>query len=369
MKFEFEIGGKLLSCLGSPWLFLKPARLLLTAIAFLASGSQAHAAAIDDCEVYIFGLGTVSVQFPATITVPANAVAGTILASITVPVPGATGGKQIATCTGDSPATTNINWWINPASSIVANRVGTTSVAGIGYTSSLSGVTTGAPMVMDSSQAIGTKGEPKFASQVYVTVNLVATGTPIGTGALSLNPSGTGVVNTVGTFTIAGAKSGNMTSFVVAMAANATRITAPSCSVQNTTPSVTLAPVSKGLFSGVGSTAGSGSVAISLNCPTALSKVYVTLTDSVTPANRTSTLTPKSDSTASGVGLQILDPSGTPIKYGPDSATAGNTNQWLAGQSVTGSMNIPLSVRYIQTAATVTPGTVNGVATFTMSYQ
>ncbi|WP_199103800.1 hypothetical protein [Aquitalea sp. ASV11] len=68
--------------------------------------------------------------------------------------------------------------------------------------------------------------------------------------------------------------------------------------------------------------------------------------------------------------MQILN-EGTPIGYGPDSSAAGNTNQWQVANIAQGVSNysIPLGVRYIQTGNTVTPATVNGRATFTMSYQ
>lgn len=57
------------------------------------------------------------------------------------------------------------------------------------------------------------------------------------------------------------------------------------------------------------------------------------------------------------------------VSFGPDSSVAGNTNQWLVGNAISGQMNIPLTVKYVQTAQTIKAGTVNGVATFTMSYQ
>lgn len=75
-------------------------------------------------------------------------------------------------------------------------------------------------------------------------------------------------------------------------------------------------------------------------------------------------------SNATGVAIQItrLD---TPLKFGQNSAAAGNTNQWFAGSAVfgQGKLDIPLKARYLKTAAQVTPGKANGAATFTMSYQ
>ncbi|WP_120293638.1 fimbrial protein [Paraburkholderia sp. BL23I1N1] len=121
-------------------------------------------------------------------------------------------------------------------------------------------------------------------------------------------------------------------------------------------------------FTGVGSTALETAFSVRLNCAVPGSQIYITLTDNANPANTSNTLSLKSDSTASGLGFQVLN-KGIPVSFGPDSSVAGNTNQWQVGVASTGSINIPLSVRYIQTPAQVRPGTVDAVPTFTMSYQ
>lgn len=370
MKFESGKLGKVIQSVLTKRCRIKSLGKLIVAIAFLAAGSHAHA---GDCLAvpYNVGLGDTAIKFPTSITVPPNATANTVLATVTVPVNGAGAGVLYGTC--DSGNFNVDRYWQMKNGVVVANRVGTTSVAGIGYTSSVSGISGGLVFNMDTknttSSSLSSNYNAYFSSQVYVTVNLVATGAPIGTGPLSLNPSGDGTVNRVGSFYYGNGSGGWSLVFTVSMPANSTTITAPACTVKNTSPSVTLAPIAKGSLGGVGSTAGSGSVSLDLNCPSNSTKVYVTLTDNTVPTNRGSTLSASTSSTASGVGFQILDSTGTPIKYGPDSAVAGNTNQWFAGQSVTGAMSIPLTVKYIQTATTVNPGTVNGVATFTMSYQ
>ncbi|WP_425497095.1 fimbrial protein [Paraburkholderia humisilvae] len=137
-----------------------------------------------------------------------------------------------------------------------------------------------------------------------------------------------------------------------------------------TTPaiSVSLPAMSSSVFQRVGSTAGAQTTSINLNCPSSTIRVFITLTDSTTPSNTSTTLSLKPGSTAQGVGLQILN-AGNPVSFGPDSPSAGTTNQWLAGVSNGGVMSIPLVIQYVQTESLVRPGTVNGVATFTMSYQ
>lgn len=65
---------------------------------------------------------------------------------------------------------------------------------------------------------------------------------------------------------------------------------------------------------------------------------------------------------ATGVGVQLLDESGQP---------------WILSKEVgvpnleanTVSLTVKLSARYLQTAAKVTPGLANAVATYTLNYQ
>ncbi|KNH03954.1 Fimbrial protein precursor [Candidatus Burkholderia brachyanthoides] len=117
----------------------------------------------------------------------------------------------------------------------------------------------------------------------------------------------------------------------------------------------------------VGSTAGDTAFNLAVNCPAA-AKAYVTLTDTVNAANRSSTLSLAPGSVAAGVGLQVLFNS-TPVSYGADTSMAGNQNQWFAGNATTGDTSIPMVARYVRTVASVTMGTLSGKVTFTMFYQ
>lgn len=115
-----------------------------------------------------------------------------------------------------------------------------------------------------------------------------------------------------------------------------------------------------------GSTTGNTSFLVGLQCDND-ANVYMTLTDATTPGNRSDLLTLTSDSTAQGVRLRIRNADDEPVRFGPDSATAGTLNQWRVGQ-FSGATNIRMSAEYVSTG-NVTPGTVRGLATFTMSYQ
>lgn len=146
-----------------------------------------------------------------------------------------------------------------------------------------------------------------------------------------------------------------------------TAVTSNTCSV--TTPTLTFQlprAYSKDLAS-VGSTTGDTVVPLDLNCPAGV-KVGVTITDAVNPANRSSTLSLAPGSSAAGVGMQILNGT-TAVSFGPDSAAGGTVNQWIAGTSAGGAMRVPLTARYVRSSGTLVPGSVNGKATFTMSYQ
>jgi type 1 fimbria pilin len=138
------------------------------------------------------------------------------------------------------------------------------------------------------------------------------------------------------------------------------------CSVTTPSISVTLPNISTTSLSSVGQTTGDTPFNIELNCNSG-ANVYVTMTDATTPSNTTSLLSLGPSSTATGVKLRILKSDSNPVAFGPDSAAAGNTNQWLVGSSASVN-NIPLTVQYYRDGA-LTAGAVNAVATFTMSYQ
>ena len=151
--------------------------------------------------------------------------------------------------------------------------------------------------------------------------------------------------------------------------AGTTSVISPTCTVTTTSPKVTLDPIKPSALTGIGSTAGGAALPLRLNCSGSGSQIFITLTDNTDPTNTSNQLSLKPGSTASGVKLQVLNPAGTPVAFGPDSSAKGNKNQWKVGATSAGTINIPLTARYIQSGSPVKPGTVNGVATFTMSYQ
>ena len=229
------------------------ALLLMDGLLFCVAPVQACGPSVN--------LGDTAVSFPASISVPINAPVGSVVATTTVPI---SGGAANTTYTDNCGNSGTIYWAIN-AIPIVANRIGSTSVPGIGYTSSVSGGGLPGPASMDSAingpSLPNKSGANYFSSQIFVTVNLVITG-PVGTGALSLNPTGSGVANVVGSYFAGG---GGMSAFRVTSAKNATVIAAMGCTVSTSAIAVTLPMISTSSLSTIGATAGQTPVDITLS--------------------------------------------------------------------------------------------------------
>jgi type 1 fimbria pilin len=192
-------------------------------------------------------------------------------------------------------------------------------------------------------------------TSLMVKVDLVVTGPITGSNTATLNYSVAPWYQVTG----------DRNTLAVSNLTVSAQLTINTCSVTTSAIAVQLPTVFPGNFN-TGS-AGATPFNISLNCVKG-TNVNLTLTDASDVSNRSTMLSLSPDSTAAGVGLQILNGS-VPIAFGPDSADIGNTNQWSVGAASGGTMSIPLTARYIRTAGPLTPGIVKGLATFTMSYQ
>lgn len=195
-----------------------------------------------------------------------------------------------------------------------------------------------------------------------VSAELVVTG-PVSSGTLNALPS----VNI--SFLAVGLGCGvlSLTNQTLTVTATNGTVTAQTCQVTNSAITVNLPPVSAQNLSAAGRTAGTTRFVIPLNCAGANAQVYVLLTDATDPANTTGLLSLKPASTAGNVKLQLLKGDGGAVSYGPESAVAGTTNQWLVGPA-SGTTGVSLSAQYYATAS-ATAGTVQAAALFTMSYQ
>lgn len=147
----------------------------------------------------------------------------------------------------------------------------------------------------------------------------------------------------------------------------------PTCKISTPLVSVPLGAYSINTFAGA---IGSGTTLVGFNVALQCSgasgagavNVYATLTDQTNAANRSGVLSLTPASTAKGIGIEVRFKY-VILNFGPDSNKVGNLNQWLTGSAANGVYDIPLAARYVKTSNTVTPGTANGRATITMSYQ
>jgi type 1 fimbria pilin len=257
---------------------------------------------------------------------------------------------------------------------------GTEISAGSGiYQTSVSGIGVSFYIVNGGSQTLitstgggytsGTISAPGNGMLPGVQANLVVTGPVVSGYSLSSLPSVTM------TFTPTGSCSWStgITNTLPTSASNSA-VVPITCIVTTPSVSVNMPTISLSTLSAVGNTGGDTRFPIGLTCASG-ANVYITLSDVTTPANTSALLTLASNSTAQGIKLRILNSAG-PVDFGPDSAAAGTTHQWLLGAS--GSINgVPLTVQYYRDdtnpagtgSAVLSAGSVQAQATFTMSYQ
>ena len=149
----------------------------------------------------------------------------------------------------------------------------------------------------------------------------------------------------------------------------------PTCTVEagSANQSVTLGSVARDKFTGMGSTGPGVPFTISLSCAggnVGLSThIQIGFSDASQPGNTSNVLSLAPTAHASGVGVQIRNTADQIISFGPDSTAWGSPGKWLAGSSGVGQFNINLSARFVQTEASITYGSADAIATFTLSYQ
>lgn len=161
-------------------------------------------------------------------------------------------------------------------------------------------------------------------------------------------------------FTLGGGKIFTVDTFSI-VGSGSVHIIQP-CVVTVDPTTVTLPPVAVSTFTGIASTVGTVSFQINLaNCQTG-TQLSITLS-TVNPQGATSVIKNTASaplSPATGVGVQLLDATSTPITF--DTAIPEGT---ISGSAV----DLPFAARYYQTAPAVTAGAVSATATYTLSYQ
>lgn len=142
---------------------------------------------------------------------------------------------------------------------------------------------------------------------------------------------------------------------------NPVTVSVTACSVAVDPTVVTLPAVLTSTFTGKGAIAGKTPFNVQLSCP-AGANLYITLATSNPQTGVTGVIAPVAGAGHAGnVGVQILDGhSGNPVTFGTAISEGTTTN---------GTMNLPFSARYYQTATGATAGTVTATATYTLTYQ
>ncbi|WP_082508570.1 fimbrial protein [Burkholderia sp. Leaf177] len=312
--------------------------------------------AFADCNVLSGGNpGTATITLPANLSVSRDGAAGAVLfdSSWLTTSPTVT-----MNCSGSNPLTSGYENSMIPVSGMT--NVYQTGVQGIGiqvsWLNSISGNPgmSGGNIVAWPAARAGTTGTNMYGPMGRFRLQLIRTG-PVMAGTFNL-PT-----------TLAVGKYGSADANILLLDNANASVIAPACTVQDTAKPVTM-PVASGRYlPSIGSTTGDTTFSISLDCATPMS-VAITFTDATDPGNVGTTLSLSTDSTAKGVGYQIVY-NKTPINYGPDSSAANNVNQFsVAPAGTVGPLIIPFTARYVRTGA-ITPGSANAKATFTMSYQ
>lgn len=134
----------------------------------------------------------------------------------------------------------------------------------------------------------------------------------------------------------------------------------PTCSIEASSLdlSVTLSPVSKSVFTGIGSTAGQVPFQYRLNCDSGVT-VNLTVEDSSDLSNTGNIFSLQRDATATGVGIQMLH-DGTPVSF--------KESKTLVSSAVQGMNIIDFDARYIKIADDVQPGSVIAKAIISFDY-
>jgi major type 1 subunit fimbrin (pilin) len=296
----------------------------------------------------------VTITLPATLTVPRDTPVGTVLFTQYPGVPSPTGG--VSQC----PSSFYMLYRLNTALTFSTTpNVFATSVPGIGV------------QIID-------------ANSVYALPNMALAyswGTAAPNGNIGMWDSWTlklvvtGAITTQGTISFPSplatayitSSSNSLSSDAIALNSlkivGTTTIAPRSC----TTPDVTvdLGSHKSSEFTGVGSTTAPVNVNIALNaCPAGMNSVQYRIDPVTTVIDRTQSIVAlDGSSSASGVGVQLLNSAGT-------AAFPLSSYQTFSGynKSTGGSFTIPLKARYYRTGA-ISEGTANTAMTFTMLYQ
>lgn len=146
-------------------------------------------------------------------------------------------------------------------------------------------------------------------------------------------------------------------------------VEATTCDVSTSNSVIDFGSLRSSDFPSVGSSTPGKRFTVTLDCDPNVN-IYAVVSDQTNKGNRTDTVTLSADSTAKGMGVQVLNVNtGQPYMLGPDSSTPGSENMFLFQHSGSGGpQNFPVDFRYVRTG-TIEPGKANALIGITFSYQ
>jgi type 1 fimbria pilin len=304
------------------------------------------------------GLKTFGLGAPYSVVIPRNASVGSVIATLTTGV-----GRSYIQCDA-AGGTIGLSVPDKGGRDYIPNAIEPTDTPGIGYTVTSTGVING-----DWTTRAHVTQKDVSQNGIQITVKLIKTGpiTLSSTGKVFPVSGPSGSLNWVGIYPD-GAPYSNWAAVRWQGVFGSVSLIDSGCTVAIPSIAVPLPTTTIGQLNRMDPNAGLKAFNIGVNCESAGTRVGITMTDNNNPGNTSNKLSLSTGSTATGVQLQILN-NGTPINFGLDSATIGNAGSFDIGTSSVGQMNVPLAVRYVKTADSVTPGTINALATFTLNYQ
>lgn len=277
------------------------------------------------------------------VSVQRDAAVGSVIATATT---GAyNGGNTLAGCSDPWTYRWELSKWTTLSSQ--GNNVYNTNIAGVGIR--LTNTASGKMLPYDQSAG----------GNVYMSV---------GADGIKAELIKTGDITggTLSTGMIARASVVNQFYFANVTLNGVSTITSESCAVTTNPVNVSLGSHDKNEFSGVGTTTAWNTFNIGLDCNKG-ARINVRIDPAAGAVDNMTDVMKLDDAgsgaTASGVGVQLwFRPNGgSAVKFGQE------TYYWTSGSG--GSETVQLQARYYQTAPTITPGSANATATFTLTYK
>lgn len=129
------------------------------------------------------------------------------------------------------------------------------------------------------------------------------------------------------------------------------------CALSDTSLQLAPAPITD--LAVVGVSTGDTPLRVVMNCPRDGIEVDLTLHDALDASNGGSALTPDGSQSSEGIAVQLMR-DGHPVRFGA---------AWRHAAPHVGDQYIELVARYLRTADSFAPGTVQGRAILTANYQ